>query len=218
MVPGPEGNFLFDTCPELRLQLVREKIDAIHAAVFTHGHADHIFGLDDLRLCQYRNRQPMALYCEELVESRLRASFDYAFAAPDPTMHPGATPHFLLKRISTEPFEVLGLKVQPIRLQHGRMPILGFRLGDVAFCTDVSRIPDESWPLLEGLDVLIIDALHDEPHPTHFSIAQSLTVVEKVRPRQAYFTHLSHRLDHDLTNARLPHHVALAYDGLRINF
>jgi phosphoribosyl 1,2-cyclic phosphate phosphodiesterase len=103
-------------------------------------------------------------------------------------------------------------------LWHGKLPVLGFRVGDLAFCTDVSHIPDESWPLLEGLDVLIIDALREKPHPTHFGIGQSLEVVERVKPRQAYFTHISHGLEHEATNARLPANVELAYDGLRIPY
>ena len=113
---------------------------------------------------------------------------------------------------------ILGQTVQPIRLLHGRLPILGFRLGDVAFCTDVSEIPDESWPLLQGLDTLVLDSLRDRPHPTHFCIEQSLAVIERVKPKRAYFTHISHYLDHDETNARLPAGVELGYDGLRIAF
>ena len=119
-------------------------------------------------------------------------------------------------RIATEPFELLGLKVQPIRLLHGKLPVLGYRIGRTAFCTDVSSIPEESWPLLEDLDTLILDALRDRPHPTHFSVEQSLEVVARVRPRQTYFTHLGHWLDYEETNARLPDSVELAWDGLTV--
>ena len=120
--------------------------------------------------------------------------------------------------IGVEPFELLGLTVRPIRLWHGSWPVLGFRINDVAFCTDVSRIPDESWPLLEGLDTLVLDALRDKPHPTHFSVGQALRVVEAVGPRQTYLTHIAHSLEHEATNARLPPGVELAYDGLRIPY
>jgi phosphoribosyl 1,2-cyclic phosphate phosphodiesterase len=218
LVRAPEGNFVIDTSPELRVQLLREDVDCVHAAVFTHGHADHIFGLDDLRLFGYYLKRAIPLYADEITEGRIRQSFDYAFSDPWPNAHPGATPKFDLRRIGLEPFDVLGVTLHPIRLWHGELPVLGFRLGDVAFCTDVSRIPEESWPLLEGLDTLILDALRDKPHPTHFSLHQALEVVERVRPKRAYFTHISHALEYATTNARLPEGVALAHDGLRIPF
>ncbi len=217
-VTTPQGTFLIDTPPELRLQLIREQIKMVEAVVFTHSHADHIFGLDDLRVFGiYRNR-PMPLWCEEVVERQIRTSFDYAFADPYPNAHRGATPLLEFRRIGLEPFELVGVWIRPIRLLHGKLPLLGFRMDDVAFCTDVSHIPDESWPLLEGLDVLVLDALREKPHPTHFNIEQSLQVVERVKPRQTYFTHIAHSLEHEATNARLPDAVELAYDGLRIPF
>ena len=217
-VSAPEGVFVIDTPPELRLQLVRERIPLVHAAVFTHAHADHIFGLDDLRICGHRLDRPISLYCEENVERQVRAAFNYAFAEPDPDAHKFATPNLRFERIGLEPFDVLGLTIRPIRLFHGKLPILGFRIGNVAFCTDVSSIPDQSWPLLDGLDVLIIDALRDQPHPTHFSVGQALEVVGRVRPRRTYLTHVSHSLEYDTTNARLPDGVELAYDGLRTGY
>jgi phosphoribosyl 1,2-cyclic phosphate phosphodiesterase len=216
VIEAPEGNILIDASPELRLQLIREKIPLVHAVLFTHSHADHIFGVDDLRLCQYRLNRPLTLYCEEPVEQRLRLAFDYAFVDPDPNAHLLAAPHFKLERIGPEPFELLGQPIRPIRLMHGKLPVLGFRVNDVAFCTDVSFIPEESWPLLQGLDTLVLDALQDNAHPTHFNIEQALAVVERVKPRQTYFTHISHKLEHTGTNHRLPPGVSLAYDGLRI--
>jgi phosphoribosyl 1,2-cyclic phosphate phosphodiesterase len=216
LVQAPEGNFLIDTPPELRLQLVRENIAVAHAVVFTHSHADHLFGLDDLRICCLYLQKPIPLYCEAPVEKRIRSSFDYAFTDPYPNNHFGATPQLEIRAIDQQPFPLLGLTVRPIRLWHGELPVLGFRINDVAFCTDVSRIPEESWPLLEGLDTLVLDALREKPHPTHFSVGQALAVVERVRPRQTYFTHIAHSLEHEATNARLPPGVELAYDGLRI--
>ena len=213
-----DGHILIDTPPELRLQLIREKIRYVSAAVFTHSHADHIFGLDDLRIFGFYLGGPVPLYCESPVEEQIRTSFNYAFAPPSPNNHQGAVPQLTFKRIGLEPFTLSGTTFRPIRLWHGKLPVLGYRVNDVAFCTDVSVIPDESWPLLENLDVLVIDALRDKPHPTHFNIEQSLAVVERVKPRQTYFTHISHALDHDETNERLPDRVALAYDGLRIPY
>ena len=215
-VEAPEGIFLIDTPPELRLQLVRERIDCVHAAVFTHNHADHIFGLDDLRICGQYLDSSIPLYCEEAVENQIRRAYHYAFGDPPANNHRGATPRFHFERISNDPFSLLGTTVTPIRLHHGHLPVLGFRVDDVAYCTDVSAIPEESWSELQGLDVLVIDALRDRPHPTHFSVEQSLAVVEQLKPRQAYFTHISHHLDHATTSAKLPDHVELAWDGLRI--
>ncbi len=216
LVHAPDGNFLIDTPPELRLQLVRENIDVAHAVIYTHAHADHLFGLDDLRIFSYYLKKPIPLYCEPETERRIRMSFDYAFANPYPNAHFGATPQLDMQTIGEEPFRLLGLTVRPIRLMHGELAVLGFRINDVAFCTDVSRIPDSSWPLLEGLDVLILDALREKPHPTHFNIAQALEVVKRVQPRRAYLTHIAHSVEHEATNARLPAGVELAYDGLRI--
>ena len=217
-VRAPEGTFLIDTPPELRIQLLREQVDRIVASVFTHEHADHIFGLDDLRIFGHYLDQPVPLYCEQAVERQIRQAYHYAFAPPTPNAHFGAVPRFEFRRIDTKPFELAGIDIQPIRLWHGQLPVLGFRIGDVAYCTDVSRIPDESWPLLEGLDVLVLDALREHPHPTHFSVDQALDVIDRVRPRQAYLTHISHKLDHQPTCDALPDGVDLAFDGLRIAF
>lgn len=212
------GTFLIDTSPELRVQLLREKIELAEAVIYTHSHADHLFGLDDLRLFGYRLDRSIPLYCEEIVEKQIRAAFSYAFDSNISDLHHGAVPLLELHRIGLEPFEVLGQRVQPIRLMHGRLPVLGFRFADVAFCTDVSLIPDESWSLLEGLDTLVIDALRDEPHATHFGIPQALAAVERLKPKRTYLTHVSHHLDYRSTNARLPAGVELSYDGLRIPY
>lgn len=218
LVRLPEGNLLIDTPPELRIQLLREQVKVVHAAVFTHSHADHIFGLDDLRIFGFRLERSIPLLCEESVEAQIRQSFNYAFQPQPADTHHFAVPKLMFERIGLDPFDVLGLRIIPIRLHHGRFRVLGFRLGNVAFCTDVSHIPDESWPLLEGLDVFIVDALRDDPHPTHFSIGQALEAVERIRPKQTYLTHISHTLDYDETNARLPDNVELSYDGLTIPF
>jgi phosphoribosyl 1,2-cyclic phosphate phosphodiesterase len=215
-VMAPQGNFLIDTPPELRLQLVRENIDLARAVVFTHGHADHLFGLDDLRIFGFYLKKPIPLYCEAEVGRRIRRTFDYAFGESASGFPFGALPNLEMHTIGNEPFDLLGLTVRPIRLWHGELAVLGFRINDVAFCTDVSRIPDESWPLLEGLNTLVLDALREKPHPTHFNLEQALQVAARVRPVQTYLTHIAHSLEHEATNARLPPGVELAYDGLRI--
>lgn len=210
------GNLLVDTPPDLRMQLLREQVGVVHAVLYTHEHADHLFGLDDLRLFPFYLGGPVPLYCEPRVEMRVRRSFDYAFS-PQPPTHGGAAPQLVFHRISTDPFEVLGLRVVPIRLQHGpRCEVLGFRFANLAYCTDTNGIPAESWPLLEGLDVLILDALRLRPHVTHFSLDEAIAVARRVGARRTLFTHLSHELDYAATNARLPAGMELAYDGLRL--
>jgi phosphoribosyl 1,2-cyclic phosphate phosphodiesterase len=150
------------------------------------------------------------------VEHRIRRALDYAFSDREPT-HLGAAPHLELHSIDTEPFTVLGERIIPIRLQHGpRFQVLGFRIGNVAYCTDTNEIPAESWPLLEGLDVLVLDALRNRPHATHFSLDEAIEAARKVRPNRTLFTHVCHELEHEATNAKLPPGMELAYDGQRI--
>jgi phosphoribosyl 1,2-cyclic phosphate phosphodiesterase len=219
LIKLPLGNLLIDTSPEMRLQLVRERIAVVHAIAFTHHHADHLFGLDDARMFPKAIGGPVPIFCELETEETIRRVFHYAFEDRVRTYPAGGVPKIEFERI--EPgvsFAVLGQSILPIRLDHGRFQVLGFRIGNLAYCTDVSSIPDVSWPLLEGLDVLILDALRHEAHPTHFNIAQALAAVERLRPKQAYFTHLSHDLDHQATEATLPPGVALAYDGLTLDF
>jgi phosphoribosyl 1,2-cyclic phosphate phosphodiesterase len=212
----PDGNLLIDTSPDVRHQLLREKIGIVHAVVYTHEHADHVFGLDDLRLMQFYLGGPVPLYCEPAVEMRIRKSYDYAFQT-GLDLHKGAVPQLVFRQIGLEPFEVLGARVTPIRLKHGkRFEVLGFRIGNVAYCTDVSLIPPESMELLRGLDVLVLDALRPRGHATHFSLEEAVEIARELGPRQTYFTHMSHELEHEATNAALPAGMALAYDGQRI--
>lgn len=212
----PAGNLLIDTAPDLRFQLLREQIGIVHGVLFTHEHADHLFGLDDLRLFPFYLGHSVPLYCEAAVERRIRQSFDYAFADVEHTHH-GAVPQLEFRTITTEPFETLGTRVVPIRLKHGpRFDVLGFRIGNLAYCTDCNAIPPESMAQLEGLDVLILDALRPRPHVTHFSLDEAIEVAEKLSPRRTIFTHMSHDLGHAATNARLPAGMELGYDGMRI--
>lgn len=216
IVGGPAGNLLIDTAPDLRAQLLRERIGLVHAVLYTHEHADHVFGLDDLRLMQFYLGHSLPLYCEPRVERRIRSSFDYAFGSEEPT-HPGAVPQLDLFPLGTDPVELLGLRVLPIRLKHGpRFEVLGFRIGNVAYCTDTNGIPESSRERLQGLDVLILDALRKKRHVTHFSLDEAVAVARSLGVKKAYFTHIGHELDHDATNAELPAGMELAYDGLRV--
>ncbi len=212
----PEGNLLIDTPPDLRQQLLREQIGIVHSVLYTHEHADHVFGLDDLRLFQFYLGHPVPLYCEASVEQRIRRSFDYAFVDREQT-HTGATPQLAFRRIDDRPFDVLGRQIVPIRLKHGpRLDVLGFRCGNVAYCTDTNGIPAESRPLLEGLDVLILDALRDRRHATHFSLDEAIAAAQEVGAKRTLFTHTSHELEYHATNAKLPAGMELAFDGQRV--
>lgn len=213
----PGGNLLIDTPPDLRTQLLREKIGIVHAVLYTHEHADHVFGLDDLRLMQFYLNGPVPLYCEPPVEARIRKSFDYAFQTRD-GLHTGAIPQLEINTIGLEPFEVLGTPIVPLRLEHGpRFKVLGFRIGNIAYCTDTNAIPPESRDKLRGLDVLILDCLRREPHTTHFGLTESLAVAADLAPKQTLLTHVSHDLDFESVSAELPPNVAFAYDGLSID-
>ena len=216
----PGGRLLIDTAPEMRLQLLREKVGWVDAIAFTHYHADHLFGLDDARLFPKHLGGPVPLYCEATTEAVIRQAFGYAFGGAAPARpSTGYVPQLRFERIGPgEPFRILGQEVLPIRLEHGRFDVLGFRFGDLAYCTDVGKIPEASWPLLEGLDTLILDALRYTPHPTHLHVEAALEVVAKLRPRRAYFTHLAHEIDHGPAETALPAGVALAYDGLALRF
>ncbi|MBA4017871.1 MAG: MBL fold metallo-hydrolase [Pirellula sp.] len=212
----PEGTLLVDTTPDVRFQLLRERIGLVHAVLYTHEHADHLFGLDDLRVFPYYLGRRLPLYCEATVEQRIRKSFDYAFH-PDAENSQTSIPQLTLQPIDLSPFFVLGARVIPMRLYHGRFHVLGFRFGNVAYCTDVNGIPNETWPLLEGLDVLILDALRHKFHPTHFNLTQAVETAKRIGAKQTYFTHIAHDIEHESVNASLPPGMQLAYDGLRLD-
>lgn len=210
----PEGHLLVDTTPDLRTQLLRERVGRVDAVLYTHDHVDHVYGLDDVRPLCFASGRALPLYCEERVEQRIRKAFDYAFeAVPTPG---GGLPKIGFERIGTAPFDLLGARVTPLRLRHGVFEVLGFRFGGIAYCTDTNAIPDETWPLLAGLDTLIIDCLRPTRHPTHFSLQESLDVAARVGARRTLLVHMGHEMGHVSTSAGLPPGVELAYDGLEI--
>jgi phosphoribosyl 1,2-cyclic phosphate phosphodiesterase len=212
------GFILIDTPPDLRYQLLRERIGRIHAVLFTHHHADHVFGLDDVRVFSKYLGGDLPIYCDPEVETFIRRAFAYAFD-PEVRAYPaGGVPRIEFRRIDRPSCQVLDQRVTPIPLKHGRYDVLGFRIGGLAYCTDVSGIPAESWPLLSGLEILILGALRLQPHPTHFSLDEALEVIERLKPRRALLTHISCRLDPSVAKQRMPENVALAHDGLRLVF
>ena len=210
----PGGVLLIDTTPDLRTQLLRERIGRVDAVLYTHDHVDHVYGLDDIRPLCYRTKEPMRVLCEERVERRIRRAFDYAF---DPLVKPGGgVPQLTFDRISAEPFDLFGIRVVPLRLRHGMFDVLGFRFGNVAYCTDTNFIPPTTMSLLAGLDVLVLDCLRPSKHPTHFSLAESLEVAAHIGARRTLLTHLSHEFSHEQVSATLPQGVELAFDGLEV--
>ena len=217
MIEWDGHRVLIDTTPDFREQALREGIDRIDAVLYTHGHADHILGLDDLRPLTFprvTGGPKVPLYANAPTAAVLNQVFKYVFDA--------AYKYGGLAQVELIPIdgtiELFGIPFIPITVIHGETPILGFRVGSCAYLTDFSEIPEASMRLLQGLDILFLDALRYKPHPTHSTIERSLGIVETLKPKRAFFTHISHDLSHEETNASLPKHVRLAHDGLRLDF
>lgn len=204
---------LIDATPDFRQQALRAHIERLDAIIFTHAHADHILGLDDVRPFNFRQQASIPIYAFEDTLKALYRVFDYVFSSgASESSIPKLQPHAL----DGSPFDVFGLEFLPIPLKHGRATIYGYRFGNAAYLTDHSAIPDDSMEKLRGLDVLFLDALRHKPHPTHTTVARALQYVEELAPRRAFFTHICHDLAHAETEHAFPPHVRLAYDGLEI--
>jgi phosphoribosyl 1,2-cyclic phosphate phosphodiesterase len=210
---------LIDTSVDFRAQALRESISLVDAVFYTHGHADHILGLDDLRPLTFRFSQenPMPLYADANTAAIIERVFEYTFRRdnPYPTR---ARVQMIVPEGTQWAVDLFGVSFQRIPVMHGKLAIAGYRFGSAAYITDHSSLPEESIALLQGLDVLIVNALRREPHPTHSNLENSIALVEKLRPRRAWFTHMAHELMHAETEAELPPHIRLLYDGLRIPF
>lgn len=217
---GQGNNVLIDTSPDLRQQALRSNLSRVSAVLYTHTHADHTFGIDDLRSFNFIQKETIPLYATEESAEQLKRTFRYCFYR-DPSYQGGAPPRLSLSTILPNQELDLGFgKLQAIPVRHGQMEVLGFRAGNIAYVTDCSFIPPESMELLLGLDVLVLDGLRERAHATHFTIPQAVEIIEKLKPKRAYLTHISHEVDHDEWNQKLTElssqRIELAYDGLII--
>lgn len=218
---GKNRVILIDASPDLRQQVLREKIDRCDAILFTHNHVDHTFGLDDVRLFNLSMQKPIDIYAERHTLDHLARVFQHVFES-----HKNVNDSFVANLVPNEltpedPVCLYGVEFTPVRLLHGRLPIVGFRMDvpngpSIAYCTDVSSIPPETWPLLETLDVLVLDMLRFRHHPTHLNLDQAIEISEQVSAKQTYFTHMTHCIGHTEVDASLPNNMHLAYDGLRL--
>jgi phosphoribosyl 1,2-cyclic phosphate phosphodiesterase len=207
-------SFVVDTGPDFRQQMLRERVKRIDALLFTHGHRDHTAGLDDVRAYNFMQKMDMPVYGAQPVLDQLKIEYAYAFIK---NSYPGI-PRLLLNLIDDEPFSVNGIKVLPLPVMHLNMPVHGFRFGNFSYITDANFIPEETLDKLIGTEILVLNALQREPHISHFNLQEALLMVDKIKPKQTYLTHISHKLGtHAQVTKELPLNVRLAYDGLQVD-
>lgn len=207
---------LIDTSPDMREQLLDAGVGNLDAVVFTHGHADHVHGIDDLRMIVFNQKSRLAVWADKPTEERLKSGFGYAFVQPEGSTYPPILDFNLIDGDVTIDGAGGAVTFSPFLVRHGGIDALGFRIGDLAYLPDVAEIPDDVWPMLEGLDVWIVDALRRAPHPTHTHLAQTLTWIERVAPKQAVLTNMHVDLDYETVRDETPKNVTPAFDGMKI--
>lgn len=213
VIESAGGNLLVDTSPDLRQQALRHKLLRVDAVIYTHYHADHTNGIDDLRMYNFLMKKSIPCYALPDTAKILRQNFSYIFGADDG--YEGWKPQLELTEVNVSPFEAAGITVSPFELDHGRnTQVMGLRIGNFAYATDCNAIPEAAMAALEGVEILILDALRHRPHPTHLTVGQALEMVKAIGPRRCYFTHTNYELEYHETNRSLPEGVELAYDGL----
>lgn len=206
-------NYVIDTGPDFRQQMLRENVQTLSAVLFTHEHKDHVAGLDDVRAFNFKEKRDMEIYCSEEVETALRREFSYVFGN---NTYPGI-PKLNINRISKAPFRVNDLEILPVEVMHYKMPVLGFRIGDFSYITDAKTVSDEEKQKLEGTKILIVNALRLTEHISHFNLEQALEFIAEINPEKAYLTHVSHYLGkHKDVEELLPRNVHVAFDGMKI--
>jgi phosphoribosyl 1,2-cyclic phosphate phosphodiesterase len=206
-------SFIVDTGPDFRQQMLRERVKRIDAILFTHAHRDHTAGLDDVRAYNFMQKMDMPVYGTQEVLDQLKIEYAYAFAKDS---YPGI-PRLLLNLIDSTPFSVNGVDILPLPVLHLKLPVLGFRFGSFSYITDANFIPDSTLEKLQGTEMLVLNALQRESHISHFNLDEALAMVEKIKPKKTYFTHISHKLGtHADVSKELPSDIVLAYDGLQL--
>ena len=210
MIEVDNLNLVIDTGPDFRQQMLREKVAKVDSILFTHHHKDHVAGMDDIRAFNHKWKMDMPLYCNKLTSDALKLEFPYIFSESN---YPGI-PKVLVNIIENKPFNIGKTIIQPIEVLHYKLPVLGFRIKDFVYLTDVSEIPEKEKKKMMGADLIILDALRKKDHISHFSLEQALTLLEELKPKQSLLTHISHYMGlHDNINNDLPNNINLAYDG-----
>jgi phosphoribosyl 1,2-cyclic phosphate phosphodiesterase len=214
MVENDKTKIVIDSGPDFRQQMLRENVKTLDAVVFTHEHKDHIAGLDDVRAFNYLQKKPMDVYATVRVQEALRREFHYIFSGD---MYPGI-PKLEMHAIDNKSFDIDSINILPIPVMHLNLPVLGFRFGNFSYITDANYIDDHSKKLLEGTEVLVLNALRNEKHVSHFNLKEAISIVDEINPDRAFLTHISHQLGlHEEVDAGLPDRIRCAYDGLKIN-
>ncbi|MBX2843767.1 MAG: MBL fold metallo-hydrolase [Flammeovirgaceae bacterium] len=207
-------NIVFDTGPDFRQQMLRERIDHLDAVIFTHQHKDHTAGLDDIRAFYFKQKMDIPVYARKPVIEHLKTEFSYMFAAKK---YPGVA-SVDIKEIENQPFQVNNTLITPIEVMHYKLPVFGFRIKDFTYITDANFISEEELEKIKGSKVMVINALQTQPHISHFTLEEAIEVIEKVKPERAYITHISYKLGfHADVEKELPENIRLAYDGLQLN-
>jgi phosphoribosyl 1,2-cyclic phosphate phosphodiesterase len=215
LIQTEDKNIVVDTGPDFREQMLESGIRHLDAILFTHAHRDHLAGLDDIRGFNFIMKKAIDVYCEEWVENSIRSEFHYAFTEPK---YPGV-PEMNIHRIGIESFELFGNKIEPIRVLHHKLPVLGFRFGEFVYITDANAISDEEKEKIKGCKYLVLNALRKEKHISHFTLDEAVELISELKPQEAFLTHISHQLGlHNEVENDLPDHIHLAYDGLQLDF
>jgi phosphoribosyl 1,2-cyclic phosphate phosphodiesterase len=215
LIQDENQTIVIDSGPDFRQQLLREKIQSLDAVLFTHEHKDHIAGLDDVRAFNYRYDKAMNVYCTDAVETALRREFNYVFE----NQHYPGVPKIQLHNINDQTFPLGCWAVTPLPVMHLNLPVLGFRIGHLSYVTDANFMSEETKERIKGSQILILNALRNEKHPSHFTLEEAIDLANELEAPQVYFTHISHQLGlHDDVQSKLPPHMHLAYDGLTLNF
>jgi phosphoribosyl 1,2-cyclic phosphate phosphodiesterase len=214
LIKYKDQQIVIDTGPDFRQQMLREQVSKLDAVLFTHEHKDHIAGLDDIRAFNFKSGMPMEVFLSKRVEAGLQKEFHYIFS---PIQYPGI-PKLNLNYIDKTPFQVNGIQVTPIEVMHYKLPVTAFRIGNFSYVTDANKIAPEEFEKLKGTDFLVINALRKEKHISHFNLEEALEIIEKINPKMAYLTHLSHLMGtHEKVSELLPENVQIAFDGLSVN-